>query len=178
MTDLEPTLVEIEESETEVVITPPADIVVDVPVPIQTSVKILPPPATKVEIGPIGLAGPQGPQGPPGADGEGGTSLDFLHKLSDVVPANSAKTIDLRPLLDFDSLLYLINYKNTLNGVSKSLKMIVNKNDLGILNQVFGKIGSIINVGIDTLVDDDDMKLVLTNNENYDMAVTFIRSEF
>ena len=93
-----------------------------------------------------------------------------------IVGASSTIVVDTNLLSTFSRLDYIINFKDDPITVTKSLKL-VSQNDAGTLsNLVSERMGGAIDVEVDVTDDAVDAFLEITNNESYDVTVTYLRA--
>jgi hypothetical protein len=93
-----------------------------------------------------------------------------------IVSASSSLVVDATLLSTFSRLDYILNFKDNPVTVTKSLKLIV-QNDAGSLkDSVSERLGGPINVLVDVTDDAVDAFLQITNNEIFDIEVTFLKA--
>jgi hypothetical protein len=93
-----------------------------------------------------------------------------------VVSASSTEVIDTTLLSTFSRLDYIINFKDNPITVTKSLKLVV-QNDAGSLtDKVSERMGGNIDVDVDVTDDAVDASIEITNNESFDVTVTFLKA--
>lgn len=133
-----------------------------------------------------GPKGKEGKQGDPGKRGGSGSifgsntnesTIDFLTKKTDIVPANSSKVIDTIPLSSFRLIEYTLSTFNMTESKTKGLKMLVKYSETSLNDQVYGKIGDQISFNIDAVQSGLNMNLTLQNNESFPLNLTLIRAQ-
>ena len=94
-----------------------------------------------------------------------------------IVPASSTVVIDTNLLTSFSRLDYILNFKDDPVTVTKSLKLVV-QNDSGTLSEIVTeRMGGSIDVDVDVTDDAVDAFVEITNNESFDLTVTFLKSK-
>lgn len=104
------------------------------------------------------------------------TALGYLSFGPITVPASSAMVIDTNLLSTFSRLEYILNFKDSPITVTKSLKLIVQNNAGTLTESVSERLGGSIDVDIDVTDDAIDAFIEVTNNESFDLTVTFLRA--
>jgi hypothetical protein len=99
----------------------------------------------------------------------------LLKKKTVGLPASSTQLIDSSPLSRFRALEYLVQV-NDLADQTKSFKLLVTQDDTGIKRQIYGRAGNALEIAVSAIVNGSDYELSITNNEAFDMSVTFVRS--
>ena len=98
-------------------------------------------------------------------------------KFEVTVSASSTAVIDTNLLSSFSRIDYIINFKDDPVTVTKSLKVVV-QNDAGDVSDVVSeRMGGRIDVSVDVTDDAVDAFLEITNNESFDLTVTFLKSK-
>jgi hypothetical protein len=120
------------------------------------------------------------------ADGNGDTAVNVIVAPGSAggytafgpitVGAGLTVVIDTTLLSTFSRLDYIINMKDNPVTVTKSLKLIV-QNDAGSLkDSVSERMGGPINAAVDVTDDAVDAMIEVTNNEAFDIYVTFLKA--
>lgn len=94
-------------------------------------------------------------------------------KKKDTVLSSSTKIIETISLIRFSELKYFINFEG--NSEVKSMEVTVQKRG----SQIFSSIGNRIGVGIDLIVNPKsnglNFEMEITNNEGFDVALSYAR---
>jgi hypothetical protein len=107
---------------------------------------------------------------------QGSTIEDFpLQKFTDTIPASSFKNIDVTALNDFHSLSFVVTLFNDANSVSRKYNVSVLKQGATLIDEIYGRIGNLQNTITEVLVVGTDSTLKITNNNLYDLEVSFAR---
>lgn len=108
-----------------------------------------------------------------------GASTDVLpfQKFETTVSASSTAVIDTNLLSSFSRIDYIINFKDSPVTVTKSMKVVVQNNAGTVTDSVSERMGGPINVSIDNTDDAVDQFLEITNNESFDLTVTFLKAK-
>ena len=92
------------------------------------------------------------------------------------ISASQTLVIDTTLLSSFSRLDYIINFKDNPVTVTKSLKLVV-QNNAGTLRETRSeRLGGPINTTIDVTDDAIDAMISITNNEAFDIEVTFLKA--
>lgn len=92
------------------------------------------------------------------------------------VSASSTLVVDNTLLSTFSRLDYILNFKDNPITVTKSLKLAVQNNAGDLKDSVSERLGGPINVDVDVTDDAVDAMLEITNNESFDIEVTFLKA--
>jgi len=105
-----------------------------------------------------------------------GSAVGYLPFGPVTVGAGLTVVIDTVLLSTWSRLDYIINFKDNPITVTKSLKLQAQNNSGVVTDSVSERLGGPINV--QTTMDDDavDGLLTITNNESFDLDVTFLRA--
>lgn len=95
-------------------------------------------------------------------------------KDNDTASASSTLIYDVVALTSFNHLEYVINYEDTSNN-RKSLSLSVINDNGSIKEKVFGKIGSNLDIDLETDIDSGNFRLKFVNNEVFDIDVSTAR---
>ena len=105
-----------------------------------------------------------------------GDSLAFQLFGPVTVPASSTAILDTNLLSTWSRIDYIINFKDSPVTVTKSLKLVAQNNAGTITDMVSERMGGPINVAVAVTDDGVDGFLEVTNNESFDLTVTFLRA--
>ena len=120
-------------------------------------------------------------RGPRGVGGGGGGSTvtpggDSLWvKTLVTIPALSTVTVHSSALADLRHGDFIANFKSTIGGAKKSLKMQVLNDDGVLRDQVYSKSGMQIDVAINAVVSGLNFNFNCTNNEAFDLNLTLVK---
>ena len=92
------------------------------------------------------------------------------------VGAGLTVVIDTTLLSTFSRLDYIINMKDNPVTVTKSLKLRVQNNAGNLTDSVSERLGGPINAAVDATDDSIDAMIDVTNNETFDIYVTFLKA--
>jgi hypothetical protein len=92
-----------------------------------------------------------------------------------IVPALSSIVADTNLLSSFSRIDYILNFKDDPVTVTKSLKLIVQNNGGSVSDSVSERKGGPISVTVGVSDDSIDAFLDITNNESFDLTLTFLR---
>jgi hypothetical protein len=92
------------------------------------------------------------------------------------VGAGLTVVIDTTLLSTFSRLDYIINMKDNPTTVTKSLKLTVQNNAGSLKDSVSERLGGPINAAVNVTDDAVDAMIEVTNNEAYDIEVTFLKA--
>ena len=107
---------------------------------------------------------------------EGEQTIAWLSFGPVIVGAGQTVVIDTNLLSSFSRIDYILNFKDSPVTVTKSLKLVVQNNAGTITDTVSERLGGSIDLDVDVTDDAVDAFLEITNNEAYDVTVTFLRS--
>jgi hypothetical protein len=92
------------------------------------------------------------------------------------VPASSTVVVDTNLISSFSRIDYILNLKDDPVTVTRSQNLVVNNNAGTISDQVSNRAGGSIDVSIQVTDDAIDAFLEITNNESFDLTLTFLRA--
>jgi len=93
-----------------------------------------------------------------------------------VIPASSTVVVDTNLLSTFSRIDYIINFKDDPITVTKSMKLVAQNNAGTVTDMVSERMGGSIDVAVSVTDDSVDAFLEITNNEIFDVVVTFLRA--
>jgi len=95
--------------------------------------------------------------------------------ISCIVPASSTKIVDTVPLSKFHRLEYGLQYHDAAGPKTRSLKLVVVKDDTSVDDQVFAKQGNTINAEVNAKVTGSNFQLEIINNETFSLDLSLAR---
>lgn len=110
-----------------------------------------------------------------GAQGPKGDSGGAWTKHTSLVPANDSAVVDSNVLASFTSLDYVFNIFNTSEDLNRKLRMTAEKDGVTIDTVVYARSGLLKNVAIDANVNGLSGEIIITNNNNFSLEVSYAR---
>lgn len=101
--------------------------------------------------------------------------LQLWTKKCDTIPATSVKVVDRVALSSFTRLEYIVEMRDTTSNKTKGFKFSVQNDETDLSDVLTAKVGNEINIEIYAKVNGSDCEIELTNNESFDLAVSFAR---
>lgn len=92
------------------------------------------------------------------------------------VGAGLTVVVDTTLLSSFSRLDYILNFKDNPVTVTKSLKLAVQNNAGSLKDSVSERLGGPISLSVDVTDDAVDAMIEITNNEAFDIEVTFLKA--
>lgn len=92
------------------------------------------------------------------------------------IPAGNTAVVDTNLLSAFSRIDYIINFKDSGATVTKSMKLVAQNNAGVLTDSVSERMGGSIDVLVNVTDDAVDAFLEITNNEAFDIEVTFLRA--
>ena len=96
-------------------------------------------------------------------------------KKEETVLATSSKVVDLLALSSFSKLEYIVEYRDTTSSKTKTLKMAVTNGDTEVCDSVYAKQGDPMDIAITARRTASNFELEITNNEAFDIDLSFAR---
>ena len=92
------------------------------------------------------------------------------------IPASSTVVVDTNLLADFSRIDYILNFKDDPVTVTRSQKLVAQNNAGTVTSTVTERLGGAIDADVDFTDDGVDGFLEITNNEVFDLTLTFLRA--
>jgi len=92
-----------------------------------------------------------------------------------VVSGNTTQVVDLIPLSRLSRLEYIVEMRDVTSEKAKGFKFSVQKVESGLDDVLYAKTGNPINIEISANVNGSECEIEFTNNEIFDLALSFTR---
>lgn len=106
----------------------------------------------------------------------GGSASVWTRSSTLIVDAGQTLVVDVTLLSAFSRIDYIINYKDNPVTVTRSQKLTVQNNAGTITETVSERLGGSIDAPINVTDDSVDCFIEITNNELFDIEVTFLKA--
>lgn len=122
----------------------------------------------------VDLRGPRGVGG--GGGGSTSTTVDSLWVKTTInLPALSSTVVHSSALADLRHGEFIANFKSTIGGAKKSLKLQVLNDDGLLRDQVYSRAGTQVDVAISSQITGLNFELVCVNNEAFAVSLTLVK---
>jgi len=91
------------------------------------------------------------------------------------IDPTSQKVVESIDLSKFKALKYFIIFFNTDNDITKEMEFTVSKNGSSVFSTVTNRIGIGMDLAIDAQVNGSSFEMNVTNNENYNLRMSYTR---
>lgn len=95
----------------------------------------------------------------------------------ETVSGSSSSIVDSEPSASFEGYSYYIKIKRLSDGSIRSLNLDVINNGSSTRDNVYGKVGGVLSVTIDTDISGGNYELTITNNNAGDIEVSYLRTK-
>jgi len=121
------------------------------------------------------LQGPRGVGGGGGATSSSNASENVWSRDNFTILSGETKIIDQIPVADLRHADYILNFLQTSTSKERSLKLSAVKDDTGVKDTIYAKIGSHLDIEIDSQIVGLDYQLICKNNESTSLSLSLVK---
>lgn len=100
------------------------------------------------------------------------TSISIWSKINSTVSSSSSNNIDVVSLSNFKTAKYIVTVYNEVEGVNRSFEVLIINEGGALSDQLYTRIGSLIDIEINVNLSAGNMELEIVNNEAYGLNIT------